>query len=125
MSQGEEPREGGDLQLTCAVNRYLYTALSWRRVVDTEDARPRGSALSGQKRVAGNFSDSLLLLMHNLTTADSGKYRCSAHHLVTGQQTHLDAQVLVRSESRHIVVIIVFVSVSVIYARIKASSLKS
>lgn len=95
MSQREEPREGGDLHLTCAANRHLYTALSWRRM---GDARPRGPSPSGQKRVTGEFSDSLVLLMHNLTTGDSGKYRCSAHHLITGQETHLDTQVLVRSE---------------------------
>lgn len=122
LSQGEEPREGGDLQLTCAANRYLYTALSWRRV---EDARRHGSALSVQKRVEGEFSHSLLLLIRNLTTADSGRYRCSAHHLVTGQETHLDAQVLVRSESRPKVVISISASGHVQHVRIKASSLKS
>lgn len=95
MSQREEPREGGDLHLTCAANKYLYSALSWQRV---EDAHPGGSALSGQKHGTGEFSDSLVLLMHNLTTGDSGKYRCSAHHRITGQETHLDTQVLVRSE---------------------------
>lgn len=98
MSQREEPREGGDLHLTCAANKYLYTGLSWRRVTGMEDARRRGSALSGQQRVAGEFSDSLVLLVHNLTTGDSGRYRCSAQHLVTGQETHLDTQVWVRGE---------------------------
>lgn len=93
MSQREEPREGGDLHLTCAANKHLYAALSWRRAGDAEGAAPLG-----QKRVAGEFSDSLVLLMHNLTTGDSGKYRCSAHHLITGQETHLDTQVSVRSE---------------------------
>lgn len=95
MSQREEPREGGDLHLTCAANKYLYTTLSWQRVAGVEDALP---ALSWQKRLTGEFSDSLVLLMHNLTTGDSGRYRCSAHHLITGQETHLDTQVLVRSE---------------------------
>lgn len=95
MSQREEPTEGGDLHLTCAANKHLYTALSWRRL---EDARPSGSTLSGQKHVTGEFSNSLVLLMHNLTPGDSGKYRCSAHHLFTGQETHLDTQVLVRGE---------------------------
>lgn len=99
VSQREEPREGGDLHLTCAANKYLYTALSWRRVAGTENAEGAlPSALSGQKRVTGEFSDSLVLLMHNVTTGDTGKYRCSAHHLITGQETHLDTQVLVRSE---------------------------
>eukprot|EP00066_Takifugu_rubripes_P016916 XP_011606182.1 PREDICTED: vascular endothelial growth factor receptor 1 isoform X1 [Takifugu rubripes] len=93
VSQRGEPREGGNLHLTCAANKYLYTALSWRRVGDAEEARTRGSALRGQ---TGDFSDSLVLLMHNLTTGDSGKYRCSAQHLITGQETHLDTQVSVR-----------------------------
>lgn len=95
MSQRGESREGGNLHLTCAANKYLYTALSWRRVGDTEEAGPRGSALRGQ---TGDLSDSLVLLMHNLTTGDSGRYRCSAQHLITGQETHLDTQVSVRGE---------------------------
>lgn len=98
MSQREEPREGGDLHLTCAANKYLYTALSWGRVAGMEDALPRGSALSRQEHLTGEFSDSLVLLIRNLTTGDSGKYRCSAHHLITGQETHLDTQVWVTGE---------------------------
>lgn len=119
MRQRGEPREDGDLHLTCAANRYLYTALSWRRVSDAEDARPRGSALRGQTHVTGEFSDSLVLLVHNLTTGHSGKYRCSAHHLITGQETHLDTRVLVRGESVHHAVAIKTTDV-----KIKALSLK-
>ncbi|XP_063729877.1 vascular endothelial growth factor receptor 1 isoform X2 [Eleginops maclovinus] len=92
VSQREDPREGGDLHLTCAANKYLYGALSWQRVNDTEHVRSGGPA--PQQRVTqGEFSNSLVLLLSNLTATDSGAYRCSAHHLVTGQDTHLDTQV--------------------------------
>lgn len=98
VSQREEPTEGGDLHLTCVANKYLYTTLSWQRVNNTEDAHSHGSALISQPLTSGQFSDSLVLLLNNLTAGDSGLYRCSAHHLVTGQETHLDTQVLVKSE---------------------------
>uniref|UniRef100_UPI003AADEB64 vascular endothelial growth factor receptor 1 n=1 Tax=Centroberyx gerrardi TaxID=166262 RepID=UPI003AADEB64 len=92
VSQGEEPREGGDFKLTCVANKYLYTALSWQRMVDTvrtEHAQPSGQLTSGE------FSHSLTLLLSNLTPSESGTYRCSARHLLTGQETHLDTQVAV------------------------------
>lgn len=98
MSQREDPREGGDLHLTCAANKYLYTVLSWQRVNDTGDAQSRSPAPSGQQLTSGEFSNSLVLLLSNLTARDSGAYRCSARHLITGQETHLDTQVEVTSE---------------------------
>lgn len=98
VSQSEEPREGGDLHLTCVTNKYLYTALSWQRVNNTEDARSRSPARSMQQFTSGEFSSSLVLLLSNLTARDSGAYRCSARHLITGQETHLDTQVVVTSE---------------------------
>ncbi|XP_070841804.1 vascular endothelial growth factor receptor 1 isoform X2 [Chaetodon trifascialis] len=93
VSQREEPREGGDLHLTCIANKYLYTALSWHRVSDTWDAHSRSPALSSQQLTSGEFSNSLVLLISNLTAGDSGAYRCSARHLITRQETHLDTQV--------------------------------
>ncbi|XP_034416288.1 vascular endothelial growth factor receptor 1 [Cyclopterus lumpus] len=95
VSQREKPREGGDLHLTCVANKYLYTALSWQRVNDTEDARSRSPALSSQQLTSGEFSNRLVLLLSNLTARDSGAYRCSTRHLITGQEAHLDTQVVV------------------------------
>ncbi|XP_022600071.1 vascular endothelial growth factor receptor 1 [Seriola dumerili] len=93
VNQREEPREGGDLHLTCVANKYLYTTVSWQRVNDTEDVQSSSPALSSQQLTSGEFSNSLVLLLSNLTARDSGAYRCSARHLVTGQETHLDTQV--------------------------------
>ncbi|XP_036934609.1 vascular endothelial growth factor receptor 1 isoform X2 [Acanthopagrus latus] len=95
VSQREEPREGGDLHLTCVANRYLYTALSWERVNNTKDTHSRILAPSSQQLTSGEFSNSLILLISNLTARDSGAYRCSARHLITRRKTHLDTQVVV------------------------------
>uniref|UniRef100_A0A4W6DRC4 receptor protein-tyrosine kinase n=1 Tax=Lates calcarifer TaxID=8187 RepID=A0A4W6DRC4_LATCA len=92
VNQQEEPREGGDLHLTCVANKYLYTALSWQRVNDTEGVQSHRSALSSQQFTSGEFSNSLVLLLSNLTARDAGTYRCSTRHLITGQETHLDTQ---------------------------------
>lgn len=96
VKQMEEAREGGDLRLTCLANKYLYTALSWQRMNNTEEAQSRGS--NNQQFMVGDFSNSLVLLISNLTARDSGAYRCSARHIVTGQETHLETQVEVTSE---------------------------
>ncbi|XP_008286630.1 vascular endothelial growth factor receptor 1-like isoform X1 [Stegastes partitus] len=93
VNQQEEAREGGDLHLTCLANKYLYTALWWQHVNDTEEAQTLVPALNNQHLTFGEFSNSLVLLLSNLTANDSGAYRCSARHLVTGQKTHLDTQV--------------------------------
>lgn len=98
VNQQEEPIEGGDLRLTCVANKYLYTMLSWQRVYDTEDAQSWSPAPSDQQLISGEFSNSLVLLLSNLTARDSGAYRCSARHLVTRQEIHLDTQVVVTSE---------------------------
>uniref|UniRef100_A0A672ZRR2 receptor protein-tyrosine kinase n=1 Tax=Sphaeramia orbicularis TaxID=375764 RepID=A0A672ZRR2_9TELE len=87
--QEEHPREGGDLHLTCLANKYLYSALSWQRLNRT------GGAIIVQPLSSGDFSNSLVLLLSNLTARDSGVYRCSAHHLVTEQEMHLDTEVAV------------------------------
>lgn len=98
VSQREEPREGGDLYLTCVANKYLYTALSWQKVNDTEDAHLPSLTPRSQQITSGEFSNSLVLLLSNLTASDSGAYRCSARHLITRQETHLDTHVVVTSE---------------------------
>lgn len=99
VNQREVPREGGDLRLTCAANKFLYTALSWQRVNDTADVQSHSPGRGRQQLTSGEFSNSLVLLLSNLTGGDSGAYRCSARHLLTGQETHLDTQVVVTSES--------------------------
>ncbi|XP_038853128.1 vascular endothelial growth factor receptor 1-like [Salvelinus namaycush] len=92
VSQEDEPREGGDLHLTCVANKHLYTNFSWQRVTDPAETTPLTPSLGGEL-TSGEFSDTLSLLLSNLTAGDSGTYRCSAHHLLTGQNTHLDTQV--------------------------------
>ncbi|XP_034024936.1 vascular endothelial growth factor receptor 1 [Thalassophryne amazonica] len=95
VSQREEPIEGRDLHLTCAANKYLYTALSWQQANGTEDAQSMSPTLTSQLR-SGLFSTSLVLLLSNLTAKDSGTYRCSCRHTITGHETHLDTQVVIK-----------------------------
>ena len=97
MNHEEEPREGGDLRLTCAANKHLYTLLSWRRVSDGAEELPTSRAPVAQLS-SGEFSHTLNLSLSNLTADASGTYRCSALHRLTGQKTHLDERVEVTGE---------------------------
>ncbi|XP_028816438.1 vascular endothelial growth factor receptor 1 isoform X2 [Denticeps clupeoides] len=92
VSLKEEPTEGGDLNLSCTANRHLYSELSWHRLPDVSVTTPIGPALGGE--VAwGEFSNTLHLSLSNLTAGHSGTYRCSGHHLLTGELTHREARV--------------------------------
>uniref|UniRef100_A0A8C7PJ84 Platelet-derived growth factor receptor-like protein n=1 Tax=Oncorhynchus mykiss TaxID=8022 RepID=A0A8C7PJ84_ONCMY len=48
VSQEDEPREGGDLHLTCVANKHLYTNFSWQRVTDPAEATPPTPSLGGE-----------------------------------------------------------------------------
>lgn len=88
----EEPREGRDLRLVCIANRHLYSDLSWYRITNQSTVSEGASVLGGEL-TEGHFSHTLHLLLKNVTAQDSGTYRCSATHLLTGERTHLDTAV--------------------------------
>uniref|UniRef100_A0AAR2KA78 receptor protein-tyrosine kinase n=2 Tax=Pygocentrus nattereri TaxID=42514 RepID=A0AAR2KA78_PYGNA len=90
----DEPREGGDVHLSCAANKHLYSNVSWYRVTNSSLVLMNDLFL-GSELTEGEFSIALRLLLRNLTTQHSGKYRCVATHLLTGEHTHLDTLVKV------------------------------
>uniref|UniRef100_A0A8C1Z5P2 receptor protein-tyrosine kinase n=1 Tax=Cyprinus carpio TaxID=7962 RepID=A0A8C1Z5P2_CYPCA len=98
----EEPREGGELRLVCIANRHVYSDLSWYRLTN-QSPTSEGASVLGGELTEGQFSHTLYLLLKNVTAQDSGTYRCSATHLLTGEHTHLDtaAPVLLRNLSDH------------------------
>uniref|UniRef100_A0A8C2DSP9 receptor protein-tyrosine kinase n=1 Tax=Cyprinus carpio TaxID=7962 RepID=A0A8C2DSP9_CYPCA len=105
----EEPREGGELHLVCIANRHVYSDLSWYRLTN-QSPTSEGASVLGGELTEGQFSHTLYLLLKNVTAQDSGTYRCSATHLLTGEHTHLDtavqitvlqAPVLLRNLSDH------------------------
>ncbi|TRY76058.1 hypothetical protein DNTS_012277 [Danionella cerebrum] len=106
-----EAREGGDLRLLCVANRHLYSDLSWSKVTN-QSAGGGGTLLPDGELAEGPFSHTLHLQLKNVTMQDSGTYRCSAKHLLTGEHALLDttvavtvlqAPVLLRSLSDHTV----------------------
>ncbi|KAM4544345.1 vascular endothelial growth factor receptor 1 [Fundulus diaphanus] len=91
VAQLEQAREGGDLHLACSANKYLYTALSWRKLNDTGGSR--SPAWNTHHLEPGEFSNTVVLTLKNLTGEDSGAYRCSALQVISGRELHLDTQV--------------------------------
>ncbi|XP_047205627.1 vascular endothelial growth factor receptor 1 isoform X2 [Girardinichthys multiradiatus] len=91
VNQLEQAREGGDLHLTCSANKHLYTGLSWRKLNDTGESHT--PAWNIHLLEPGEFSNTVVLMLKNLTGRDSGAYRCSALHVISGREIHLDTQV--------------------------------
>ncbi|KAL4660156.1 vascular endothelial growth factor receptor 1 isoform X1 [Arapaima gigas] len=100
----EEPREGADLHLICRASRHLYTALMWHRAIPITTPiygttlpyilTSTAKALDHESQLlSGMFSNTLRLTLRNLTTQNSGMYSCSALHLLTGKEVHLDTSV--------------------------------
>ncbi|KAM9436218.1 vascular endothelial growth factor receptor 1 isoform 2-T2 [Clarias gariepinus] len=87
----EGPREGRDHHLSCVANKHLYSNMSWVRVTGNSTGSP---SLVGEL-TEGEYSLTLRLTLANLTAQDSGRYRCSATHLVTGQQSYQEELVMV------------------------------
>ncbi|XP_062841606.1 vascular endothelial growth factor receptor 1 [Trichomycterus rosablanca] len=92
ISIEEEPREGRDAHLSCVANKHLYSNMTWHRVTGGSEAMVNGSDLGG-RMTEEEYSVTLRLTLKNLTVRDSGRYRCSATHLFTGEHKHLDALV--------------------------------
>ncbi|XP_060717273.1 vascular endothelial growth factor receptor 1 isoform X1 [Tachysurus vachellii] len=90
----EGPREGRDYHLSCVANKHLYSNMSWHRMIGSTASNVDGPPLVGEL-TEGEYSLTLSLALMNLTAQDSGMYRCSATHLVTGQHSHQDALVAV------------------------------
>lgn len=72
-------------------NKHLYSNMSWVRVTGNSTGSP---SLVGEL-TEGEYSLTLRLTLANLTAQDSGRYRCSATHLVTGQQSYQEELVTV------------------------------
>lgn len=90
----EGPREGRDYHLSCVANKHLYSNMSWYRVTSSSAGLIYSPPLVGEL-TEGEYSLNLRLTLSNLSSQDSGTYRCSVTHLVTGKQSHQDARMAV------------------------------
>ncbi|XP_075055044.1 vascular endothelial growth factor receptor 1 [Mixophyes fleayi] len=84
ISADKVPKEGENMTLTCSVNKYLYTNISWilRRRVGN---RTMNHSISKQRNaVTREYSTVLTAVIQNATRADSGIYECRAVNVYTG-----------------------------------------
>ncbi len=89
---GGRAQRGRGPSSVCIANRHLYSDLSWYRLTNQSTTSEGASVLGGDLK-EGQFSHTLQLLLKNVTAQDSGTYRCSVTHLLTGEHTHLDTAV--------------------------------
>lgn len=86
------PTEGEDLRLACKANRFLYTDLAWTM----ERGADSGASLAlpnSREEVQGEYSDTVLLKMRNVSQEHSATYVCTARHGRTGKEVRLEKRI--------------------------------
>lgn len=92
------PVEGEDLKLSCTVNKFLYTNITWI-LLRTVNNRTIHHSISKQKTaITGERSITLHLVIRNASLEDSGTYACRARNVHTGEETLQKTEVIIRGE---------------------------
>ncbi|XP_023416243.1 vascular endothelial growth factor receptor 1 isoform X2 [Cavia porcellus] len=90
------PVEGEDLKLSCTVNKFLYTNITWI-LLRTVNNRTIHHSISKQKTaITGERSITLHLVIRNASLEDSGTYACRARNVHTGEETLQKTEVIIR-----------------------------
>ncbi|XP_071990450.1 vascular endothelial growth factor receptor 1 isoform X1 [Engystomops pustulosus] len=98
ISMDRLAKEGENMTLTCSVNKYLYTNISWilRRRVGN---RTINHSISKQRNaVTTEYSTVLTAVIQNATQADSGIYECKATNTFTGDVMSQSKDILIKGE---------------------------
>ncbi|XP_077340203.1 vascular endothelial growth factor receptor 1 [Lithobates pipiens] len=92
------PKEGENMTLTCSVNKYLYTNITWilRRQVGN---RTINHSISKQRSATTTeYSTILTATVHNATQADSGVYECRATNTYSGDIVSQSKKIIITGE---------------------------
>ncbi|XP_041116100.1 vascular endothelial growth factor receptor 1-like [Polyodon spathula] len=86
------PTEGEDLRLACKANRFLYTDVAW--TIESGADSGAGLALPNSREgVQGEYSDTMLLEVKNVSQEHSATYVCTARHVHTGKEVRLKKRI--------------------------------
>ncbi|CAI9557845.1 unnamed protein product, partial [Staurois parvus] len=92
------PKEGDNMTLTCSVNKYLYTNISWvlrrrvgNRTIDHSISKQRSATTT-------EYSTILTVTVHNATQADSGVYECRATNTYSGDTVSQSKEIFITGE---------------------------
>ncbi|XP_072254670.1 vascular endothelial growth factor receptor 1 [Pyxicephalus adspersus] len=92
------PKEGENMTLTCSVNKYLYTNISWilRRRVGN---RTINHSISKQRSAkTSEYSTILTATVQNASRADSGVYECRATNTYSGDIISQSKEIIITGE---------------------------
>ncbi|XP_069825972.1 vascular endothelial growth factor receptor 1 [Dendropsophus ebraccatus] len=98
ISMDRLAKEGENMTLTCSINKYLYTNISWilRRRVGN---RTINHSISKQRNaITTEYSTVLTAVIQNATHADSGTYECRATNTFTGDVMSQSKDITIKGE---------------------------
>ncbi|MEE6472566.1 hypothetical protein FKM82_009654 [Ascaphus truei] len=91
-------KEEKDLTLSCSVNKYLYTDITWILLRSVDNRTIHHSISKQRNSVTMEYSTTLTVTMKNATQADSGTYACRARNIYTGEVLLLRKEIAIRAE---------------------------
>ncbi|XP_069495413.1 vascular endothelial growth factor receptor 1 [Ambystoma mexicanum] len=103
ISLDQAPTEGDDIAVSCTVNKYLYTDISWL-LQKTVQNRTISHAVRGQRdSVTGEYSITRTFLIKNASQEDSGTYVCRARNVYTKEEVKQRKDITIRAlEAPHL-----------------------
>ncbi|XP_053312370.1 vascular endothelial growth factor receptor 1 [Spea bombifrons] len=99
VSLNKEPAEGEDLILSCSVNKYLYTDISWTLLRKTGNRTMHHSISKQRDAVTTEYSTTLVALIKNATHADSGSYSCRGKNIYTGEVIQQVKEIAIKGDN--------------------------
>ncbi|KAM3934731.1 vascular endothelial growth factor receptor 1 [Leptodactylus fuscus] len=98
ISMDKLAKEGENMTLTCSVNKYLYTNISWilRRKVGNRTINH--SISKHRNAITTEYSTILTAVIQNATQADSGIYECRATNTFTGDVVSQSKDIFIKGE---------------------------
>ncbi|KAM4701437.1 vascular endothelial growth factor receptor 1 [Discoglossus pictus] len=98
VTMDKVPTEGDDLTLSCSINKYLYTDITWLLFRTVGNRTIQHSISKQRNSIQMEYSTSLTVIIKNATQADSGIYVCRAKNIYTGEHVTQRKEIVIRGE---------------------------
>ncbi|XP_078513253.1 vascular endothelial growth factor receptor 1 isoform X2 [Lissotriton helveticus] len=97
------PSEGDNITVSCTVNKYLYTDVSWHKLRTIQNKTVTRVVREQRNSHTGEYSTTRTFLIRNASQEDSGTYICRAKNIRTREEVRQRKDITIRAlEAPHL-----------------------